>query len=690
MMKKKLTVRVASGTATALLQRCKFLISSGVLALWLGSFPVCVSLFGEAPQWLRRAAASSVPSYDPKVPAVVLFNERKLSVDESGRVMTESRYAVRIRSREGRAVAVAREIYSTDTGKIRDLHAWLIRPSGVVKQYGKEQMTDSALVNNDIYNEVRVRAIVAGDEAETGTVFGYESSSEDHSIFAQAEWCFQGRLPTLVSRFTLALPKGWRAESATLGQSKIDPLVNGATYTWELQNLPYIQDEPASPPLTSLIPRLAVSYFPPTESRASVRTFDSWISVSQWLSELNEPQMKFSEAISAKARELTVNSKTELERIRAIAQYLRTVTYVSIQTGLGRGGGYRPHSAIEVFSKSYGDCKDKANLMRAMLKTVGISAYPVLIFAGDASYVREEWVSPQQFNHCIVAIRVSEETEAATILQHPTLGRLLIFDPTDEHTSVGDLPDHEQGSLALVVAGDQGALLRMPSTASELNQLEHQTEAIISGDGALTTSIQERARGQFASQSRRECAVLSIPEYRRMIERWIARSVPGANVTNMEVGKSSERDQVTLNVEFKTDRYATLMQHLMIFRPVVVSKRGSLSLTEISRKQPVMLPAEAYTEKIQIRIPDNFEVDELPEPTRLDTPFGAYIMRCEMKGEQLVVTRSLITRSAAIPVEQYTLVRNFFERIRASEQSRVVLVKKQGTKKMTELANPIH
>ncbi len=47
---------------------------------------------------------------------------------------------------------------------------------------------------------------------------------------------------------------------------------------------------------------------------------------------------------------------------------MQNIQYISIQTGLGRGGGYRPHASNEVFAKSYGDCKDKANLMRAMLK----------------------------------------------------------------------------------------------------------------------------------------------------------------------------------------------------------------------------------------------------------------------------------------------------------------------------------
>ena len=49
--------------------------------------------------------------------------------------------------------------------------------------------------------------------------------------------------------------------------------------------------------------------------------------------------------------------------------------------------------------------------MRAMLKAVKIDSYLVSIFPGDPDYVREEWPSPQQFNHCIIAVKVSDETK---------------------------------------------------------------------------------------------------------------------------------------------------------------------------------------------------------------------------------------------------------------------------------------
>ena len=193
-------------------------------------------------------------------------------------------------------------------------------------------------------------------------------------------------------------------ESVTFNHDPIRPVIKGSTYTWQLDNLGYVEDEPASPELSSLVARVAVSVFPPAGSKAAVRTFENWQDVSKWLTELNDPQVIVNDEIARKAKALAANAVTDYDRIVAIGKFVQSIQYVSIQTGLGRGGGYRPHTSADVLSKAYGDCKDKVNLMRAMLRAVDITSYPVAIFSGDPDYVREEWASPQQFNHAVVAI----------------------------------------------------------------------------------------------------------------------------------------------------------------------------------------------------------------------------------------------------------------------------------------------
>ena len=648
-----------------------------LLGLLILATPVAAAPGDETPSWVQQAVSMKVPTYDKDVPAVVLVSEFSTSVSSDGKTNEVLNYAVRILRREGRDYAYARVGYIPESSKVKEFRAWLIRPNGETKRYGKDDTVDVAAQLNDVYNEYRYKRIAGEDDADTGAVFAFTYTLEDRSIFTQTEWSFQTFLPVVNSRYSLTLPEGWRADALTFNHPKIEPRVNGTNYSWELSNLQPVPYEPLSPRLTHLVPRLAVSYYPPANSQLSIKTFSNWGEVASWMAELEDPQVIVDDALARKAMELTALAKTEFDKIRAIAQYVQNIQYISIQTGVGRGGGYRPHASNEVFAKAYGDCKDKANLMRAMLKVVGIVAIPVSIYSGDANYVRAAWPSPQQFNHCIIAVKVSDETQAGTIIKHPKLGRLLIFDPTDEQTPLGDLDFDLQGSLALIDSKEETELVRMPVTPPEINHLERFATFELRADGGISGKIQDQAKGQTAAKIRTDYKKLSKPDFTRMIERWLTSGATSARLSKMEPSDNTAEGQFTLNVEFSAENYGQLMQdRLMVFKPVVVSRREGLSLTAPTRKHPVVLGNNAYSETVKVQLPVGFTVDELPDPVKIQTPFGSYVTSYEVKGTELVFKRQLSQTATTIAPADYEMVRKFFESIRAAENAPVVLAKK--------------
>ena len=344
------------------------------------------------------------------------------------------------------------------------------------------------------------------------------------------------------------------------------------------------------------------------------------------------------DAMIAKAKELIAGASSEFEKIAAIARFSQQINYVSIQTGIGRGGGYRPHPATEIFAKSYGDCKDKTNLMRALLKAVGISSYPVSIYSGNRYYVLEDWPSPQQFNHCIIAVKVSDSIQAPAVVRHEKLGSLLIFDPTDPYARLGDIPGHEQGSLALIVAGDAGGIVRMPASAPESNRTERSLNLELLADGSIQTRIREEMSGESAAMGRAQFRELTKDAYDKMIEAWISGSVRGAKVSKIDFKADETSGRSTLDVDFAAARYGQLMQgRLLVVNPTIVSRRNSVELTEPSRKLPIVIESEAFEEKLQLKIPPGFVVDEMPEPIDLKTEFGTYHAECSSKEGEPVV-----------------------------------------------------
>ena len=629
------------------------------------------------PSWMRQASEVKLPTYEKDVPAVVLQNEQQVALGSDGKLVTTENYAVKILTREGKSSAVASAYYLVSSGKVRDIDAWLIRPDGTIKNYDKKSVLDIISDPDDIYNEGRVKIIDASDDVDAGYIFGYTVVSEDKPLFYQDNWSFQGRLPTIVSRYTLSLPSDWKASSITFNHATVTPQVNGTSYTWELRNLAPIPPEPMSPSVRNIAPRVAINYSPENKSQAVSRAFADWTEVSQWATGLYDPQVIVDDNVAGKARELTANAKTELEKIQAIGKYVQNLQYISIDIGVGYGNGYRPRPSNLVLARGYGDCKDKANLMRAMLRALKIDAYPIAIYSGDPTFVRAEWASPSQFNHCIIAVKVSDETKSPTVINHAKLGRLLIFDATDPYTSVGDLPDYEQGSEALIIAGENGGLSKMPITPAESNAWNRNVEVNLTNEGDIKGTIREHSTGQQSTYARAMFRILSNSDFNKRIEGWLTRGATAASLIKLTPKDNQADASFNLDVEFSAPRYAQLMQgRLLVFKPAIVNRSNSVYLTEQKRAHPVMLDAESFNETATFTLPTGFVIDEIPDAVSLETPFGKYNTHYEAKEGKLVFTRKLVMNRTTVPVEKYNSVKDFYSKILAAEQSPVVLLKK--------------
>jgi len=630
-----------------------------------------------APAWLRQSATMQTQVFAKDVPGIVLLDSQEVTLDAEGKLITTENYAVKILAREGRGLAQAHAFYLMSFSKVREINAWVIRPDGSVKEYDKKSVLDIIFDQDDIYNEGRVKIINASDDVDAGFVFGYTVVTEDRPLFYQDNRMFQGRLPVMVSRHTLNLPAGWKASSITFNHAEVKPQVNGTSYVWELRNLPFIPFEPMSPSVRNLAPRIAINYAPENAAQSLNRAFVDWTAVSRWGSSLYDPKVVIDDAVAAKARDLTANAPTELDKIRAIGSYVQNLQYISIDIGVGYGNGMIPRPSNTVLSRGYGDCKDKANLMRAMLKVLKIEAYPIAIYSGDPTYVREEWASPNQFNHAIIAVKVSDATVGPTVLNHPKLGRLLIFDATDPYTPVGDLPDYLQGSMALIMAGENGGIFKMPITPPETNLLERNVEVTMTTDGSIKGTIREIANGQESTMFRAQRRLMSASDYNKMIESWLTRGATGAQLVKVTQNDKQATASFDLDVEFSAPGYGQLMQNrLLVFKPAIVGRRNGIFLTELTRGSPIMLDSNSLRETTTFSLPQGFVVDEMPDAVSIETPFGKYNTRYEVKDNKLVFTRSLITTRTMVPVEKYNSVKDFYSKILAAEQSPVVLLKK--------------
>ncbi len=626
------------------------------------------------PSWVVEVSTRKMPAYAGKVPAAVLLDEQHVTVDPSGAISTVTRCAIKILTHDGRQAAVATAGYYKNGRQVKELRAWLIAPSGFQKTFDKGSVVDlGAFDNDELYSDIRYRMIRA-ENPEIGSVFAFESVVQESALFAQDDYDFQDELPVVLSRYVLTLPAGWTAAAVVFNHEPFEPIVDGSTSTWELKELPYREHEEHAPGLRGLRPRLAVNFVPVNGGRVSAAVFHSWTDVSRWHSSLSEGQDYATPEISTKVAELTSGAKGDLEKIRAIGHYVQQLRYVAVEMDLAHGGGYKPHSAEMVFKNQYGDCKDKANLMRAMLKAAGVPSYLVAIFSGDRTYVKEAWPSPGQFNHMILAAKVPEGTSGPTVIDSP-IGRLLIFDPTDDLTPVGDLPWYEQNSFALLCAGDKGRLLKMPATKPEANSTDVTVSATLTASGDLAASLISSNQGQPADSERRGHAGHSTDEYKTHMQRLINQRAKGAIISKLETEDRFDDNNFQYKLDFDSHSYAQVMQRLLVFAPSIAMAAAPEFAQNAERSEPILLRARIYREHVRIQLPPGFAIDEMPEPFKAESEFAKASMTFKSEAGQLLMEEDLRTEAVTLSPDQFTKVKKFFDNFHGADNQKAVLVK---------------
>jgi hypothetical protein len=621
----------------------------------------------DAPGWLKEVSAITLPRYGPKVNTVVLLNEEQNTVSSAGKLTTTTRSAIRIIDRRD-GVMLFYEEFDAGSDKVRDFRAWTISPSGKVKKYSKNEIADVACAPNDVYNQCRRRTVSNSADVETGAVFGYESTVERQAFASQLIFHFQNSSPVRLARFQVSIPRDCELKSSSFNGAPPVASYEDGTYVWQMENLPPIEREPYGPSINTLSPWVGVNV-----GGTSSRTFASWAQAAAALAELNEAQAEPNEAIIAKAKSLVAGASSELDRIRAIGRFVQQANYVSVQVNVSKGGGYRPHAATEVFEKLYGDCKDKANLIRAMLKAAGIMAYPVAIFSGDRTHVVDQWPSLGVFNHAISAIRVSAETAAPAVLDHPKLGRLLFFDSTNPYVPAGYLPADEQGSLALVGAREDGDLVRVPTGPVPASSRTREVNAELKPDGAIAGHFVDRRVGQAQSEAIGVFRSLSKPDYLKSVERWLGKSIPGSTTTGVEIADSPS--EFVLKGRFLSSQYAQRPQARMLVFRAALLRHDQLRLAEKTRSQPVVLDADALSETVRVALPAEFRVDEIPPPVRFSSAFGNFEANWSADSGVLVFTRKIEIPPCTVPREQYAELKKFLDTVTQAADTPVVLVK---------------
>lgn len=320
---------------------------------------------------------------------------------------------------------------------------------------------------------------------------------------AELQWA----VPVGLASVRLLIPHGrevfTQVVNSTL-QAQVRDVEGYREYRWSQQNVPAIKVERGAPE----------TYMPYARVRWS--EFPNWQSVVEWGLPLYREDGKLGGELEAAIEKIRQTEVTPEGRARAVLHLVQSeVRYLGVEVG---AGSYAPNRPATVFQRRFGDCKDKARLVVAMLRRLGIHAVPALVNTERRETIAKALPAPNVFNHVVVRATLND--------------RHYWLDPTVSPQG-GDLENMVQSDhgLALVLDERQTELSKMAGRDGRNRKKIH---AVFDGrngaDKPMLYSITTVAYGLEADEIRNMIARRGLAEMQAQYVNYYARRYPEIKV----------------------------------------------------------------------------------------------------------------------------------------------------------------
>jgi len=541
----------------------------------------------------------------PEAGAVILLADEEFEVFSDDTARYDAHMMVKVFNERGKEEFSELQIgYDSTFEEVKIDFARTIKPDGTAVYAGDKNMRDvSIYLNYPLYSNARAK-IVSMPEVTDGAIIEYRVSVFHKQLVNKNDFIInysaQEGEPIKSARFKIKIPKdreiNYKAINSQYNKFSADlnPAVSiegdEKVFSWQMENIPEIIPEPDMPPESRSNPIVMIS------------TFNSWDEIYKWWYDLYKDKIKIDGDIQDKINELVKGKNTDEDKMRAIYNFCaKDIRYVAVEYGQA---GYEPHDARDIFKNKYGDCKDQAILLVAMLRSQGIKAYPVLIGTYSSLDLNEDFPSIA-FDHCIAAADSN--------------GKWIFMDPIGETVPLGDLPAMDQDRLVFAVLDDGYKIMPTPLFAPEKNYSYLSMQIKIRKDGSIYAKRRVDAGGAIQQVQRYWLQFTKPKLIEEALKSTASGMAAGARLIKYNIENADDLDKdIVLEYEFEAPDFLAKAG-----KSRLVPQLGGIGISSVVKEErdyPLEYPigSESVT-KISMEIPANLSVKSVPQDVKVNS-----------------------------------------------------------------------
>ncbi len=623
-----------------------------------------LNVLRKEPAYIKKLARDSenfLKSVPDAAVLIQLVDESMEMTPENTKIYT-AHIVEKVLKERGKSAAEVEIGYDSTYERVKLVFARTITKDGRVISVGKENIRDvSKYLNFPLYSNARA-FIISMPSVEPGSVIDYKVKIYSSKLIDRDNFSFiyrlRDRYPIFKAKFKLITPidkkvhfKYFNRERAA-GYSLAPEAGfknSGKIYKWEFKDIKPIIPEYNMPPDSEVNPAILVS------------SFSSWSEIYDWWKKLFSNKLELNTRGKALVDNLIKNASSKLDKAKKIYEFCaKQIRYVAVEYG---ESGYEPHSANEVFVNRYGDCKDQAILLTAMLRYAGFNAFPVLVPTRSVYPVDKNFPSIN-FNHAICALKYQ--------------GKLIFMDPTAETTSFMDIPLPDQNREVMVFGKNRGIIKRIPIKKD--NGILYSTKVALSSNEKAEIERTVTTKGFFSSAQRWYFKHTHPVKIKENIQNKVVEIAPFAKLISYQIINKDNFDKSPiLTYKFSSAQFLNPARNLRIL-PIPDDMHISYNLIAKSKRKFPIDFGGMFTKRsvVTVLLPPDLKVKYLPQNIQRKTRYFNFKETYKNEGRTITVRREFNVKKRFVSEEEYSLFKKKLEDVFFFLREKVILEKKNN------------
>jgi len=552
--------------------------------------------------------------------------------------------------------------YGDKFSELKDFSGIIKNASGtVVKRIGKKDLSISSLSESHMDDNYSISYDCKQPTYPYTVEYNYSIKMKNGIIYYPKFYPIPGILIAVEKatyKVELPLDMNLKYNSNFDCDIKEEKTADKHIYTFSANNMKAIDYEPLAPAFSEIRPRVLLS---PTDFcfDSHCGNMSTWNDYGQWVSGLLKDRDILPNDFVIKLQELTQDAKSDREKVEIVYSYLQNnFRYVSIQLGIG---GLQPAEATSVLKSKFGDCKGLSNIMKAMLKAVGISSNYCEIYMGKQKELNEDFPSVSQTNHVILLVPLKNDS--------------IWLECTSQRIPFGFIHDDIAGHDALVITDSGGTICRLPSYSSQQNKKESVLDINITEEGTASGKIQLIEYLHHYGDNYYKMASKDREKEMKYINENL--NMPKIQVSQINVSENkSYLPSCSMSIDFTANDLVN-KTGTRLFSPICPLKKGNYNVfTSTTRNQDIEI-ANGYSEidSITFNIPETYMMESLPKNISLKTPFGTLETQCKTEENKVIYIQNIDIFTGRYDKSQYKEIKAFYSEINSAIKRKLVLKK---------------